>query len=162
MTTAKTFPIPGKLKAEDLGQLLELVTDKNVLQLGCHCGRGLVAIARHAKEVWVLEDFTYTFGLDGIGQELMANVERYAPPEKEIHLLQGTPLAWVVYDESHDLRRDLIDVVYRDADRKEDTRNLDERLAYGVLRRYGGIYAWHDKERDLKWLRVEPVNVEVN
>ena len=154
--------IPGKLKAEDYSQLIELVEDRTVLQLGCYCGRGLVALAGHARRVWVLDDFKYQDGIEGVVEELKANVNRHAPEDARIDLLYGTPEGWSVPFDSEDLESDKIEVVYRDADRRGQVEDIDQRLAMGLLKRCGGIYAWHDKNHNLKWLRVDPVPVEVN
>lgn len=152
--------IPGKLRAEDLPQLAELVEDKNVLQLGCYCGRGLVALSRHAKKVWVLEDFRYPDGVEGIVAELKCNVDRYAPEDSIINLLRGDAESWAVPEGSEQLGA--VDVVYRDANRGRLSEELDQRLALGLLKRYGGVYAWHNEDRELKWLQVQPVPVEAN
>ena len=153
--------IPGKLKVEDLDQLGKLVESKCVLMLGCYCGRGLLALARHVRKVWVLDDFKYPGGIEGIVEELKSNVNRSAPEDAEINLLYGSTESWAVPFGSEDLRTEEVDMVYRDANRPEGYRDVDECMAMVLLRK-GGIYAWHDKEHNLKWLQVQPVPVEVN
>lgn len=154
--------IPGKLKTEDLPQLIELVTGKSVLQLGCYCGRGTVVLARHARRTWVLDDFKHPEGLGGITEELKSNVERYFPADAAVNLLHGNGESWTVPADAPDLQPYEIGVVYRDADRREEERARDEMLAFSLLRVFGGVYAWHDDNHDLKWLVVRPVPVEVN
>ena len=154
--------IPGSLKAEDSKQLVDLVEGKNVLQLGCYCGRATVVLSRHAVKVWVLEDFFHSEGIVGVTEELKSNIDRYAPPESEIYLLQGTADAWSVPEGSEDLQPGMVDVVYRDANRSEKTRGADDNLALHLLQRTGGVYAWHNDKHELKWLQIQPVPVEVN
>ena len=154
--------IPGRLNLEDIDQLIELVSGRAVFQLGCYCGRGLVILAQHARRVWVLDDFKYpNQSTGGISEELKSNVDRLAPPESKINLLYGTADGWVVPEGSEDLDQGDIRVVYRDANRPESYREADEKLVVSLLR-HGGVYAWHDEDGDLKWLKVEPVPVEVN
>lgn len=154
--------IPGKLKQEDLAQLLELVTDKTVLQLGCYCGRGLIAVARHAKRVWVLDDFQYSGGMEAILEELKSNISRCVPEEARIDLLYGTPDRWGTPSGAEELQPAEVEVIYRDANRPFASEAEDQRLAMGILLSKGGTYAWHDGNYDLRWLVVEPVPVEVN
>ena len=117
----------------------------------------------------MLDDFKYQDGIEGVVEELKSNVNRCAPEDAKIHLLYGTPESWAVPFGSEDLQSDEIGVVYRDADRcagtssrSDSDKEQDQRLAYDVLRRRGGVYAWHDGNYDLKWLQVQPVPVEVN
>ena len=154
--------IPGSLKAEDSKQLVDLVEGKNVLQLGCYCGRATVVLSRHAAKVWVLEDFPLLEGIIGVTEELKSNIGRYAPPESEIYLLQGTAGNWFVPEGSEDLQPGTVEVVYRDANRSEDSREADDNLALHLLQRTGGVYAWHNDKHELKWLQIQPVPVEVN
>ena len=155
-------PIPGKLKAEDLNQFLELVRDRTVLQIGCYCGRATVALARHARRTWVLENFNYAEGAEGIVEELKASIERYAPEDSEINLLYGTAEGWAVPVSGKELPQHDIEVVYRDANRVGIDDTADTRLALELLRRRGGVYAWHDPDYNLRWLQVQPLPVEVN
>lgn len=156
--------IPGKLKAEDVPKLVELVKGKNVLQLGCYCGRGLLSVAKVAWVTWVLEDFrSYAGSVSGVADELCANVDKDVPLDVEINLLYGYPSGgWAVPDGSRDVAPGLVNVVYRDADRQEQLRDADDALALKFLRRYGGTYAWHDEGGSLRWLQVQPVPVEAN
>ena len=154
--------IPGSLKAEDSKQLVDLVEGKNVLQLGCYCGRATVVLSRHAAKVWVLEDFFHPEGIVGVTDELKANIDRYAPEESAIYLLHGTADNWTVPEGSEDLQPGTVDVVYRDANRSESTREADDNLALLFLQRTGGVYAWHNDKHELKWLQIQPVPVEVN
>lgn len=154
--------IPGKLKEADLSQLVELVKGRNVLQIGCYCGRATLALAKHAWATWVLEDFKYPGGVGGIVEELKANVERDAPPDSEINLLYGTSEGWAVPLGAKSLPPNVVEVVYRDANRVGLSDEADNQLALDILRRRGGVYAWHNDNHDLKWLRVDPVPVEVN
>ena len=154
--------IPGNLRTEDQAQLAELVLGRNVLQLGCYCGRGLLAIAQHALKVWVLEDFLYPGGMDAVIRELMDNVYRNVPEEKSINLLRGDARGWIVPVGSEDIPLGEIGLVYRDANRAPKHEESDGALAYEIMRRRGGVYAWHDEEHQLKWLKIEPVPVEVN
>lgn len=154
--------IPGKLRTEDIDQLVELVKDKCVFQLGCYCGRGTLVLAQHAAKVWVLEDFKHPEGVEGVIAELISNINRYAPEDKVINLLYGNAESWVVSPGSEDLQYDSVDVVYRDSNRSELERDNDEQLALALLKRYGGVYIWHNENRSLKWLQVQPTPVEVN
>lgn len=154
--------IPGKLLSEDVGQLLELVDGKKVLMLGCYCGRALVEVALRAERTWVLEDFRYPGGSEAVMRELGSNVDRNVPEERPVHLLRGDAEGWAVPFGSEDLPQDGVDVIYRDANRRPQIEDLDQRLAMGLLRRRGGLYLWHDEEYRLKWLEVQPVPVEVN
>lgn len=154
--------IPGRLKAEDADQLAELVQGKSVLMLGCYCGRGLITVANAAKQTWVLDDFLYPGGVEGVVEELKANVERLADEGSAIHLLHGTVNGWNVPEVSEDLRVGEIELVYRDANRREAERERDERFALALLHDRGGVYAWHDAEGRLRWLQIDPVPVEVN
>ena len=153
--------IPGKLKIEDTPQLIELVEDKCVLCLGCYCGRGLITLAKHARKVWVLEDFKYLSGIEGVVEELKSNVNRLVTEDTEINLLYGTAESWAVPFGSEDLQTEEVDMVYRDANRPEGYRDVDECMTMVILRK-GGVYAWHDEEYNLRWLQVQPVPVEVN
>lgn len=158
--------IPGKLKEPDLPQLIELVKGKSVLMLGCYCGRALVTVAEHAWATWVLEDFRgYPGSLEGVAEELKANVERHSPSsDAEVNLLLGTPAGWSVPVGGRDVQPGMVDVVYRDADRREELREVDDNLACAFLQKHGGVYAWHDAGDDhkLKWLSLDAVPVEVN
>lgn len=154
--------IPGSLKDEDLGEFICLIGKKNVLQLGCYCGRATVVLSRHATKVWVLEDFFHPEGIVGVTDELKANIDRYAPEESAIYLLHGTADNWTVPEGSEDLKPGMVNVVYRDANRSERTREADDNLALRLLQRTGGVYAWHNADHDLKWLQIQPVPVEVN
>lgn len=154
--------IPGKLREEDLPQLVDLVRGKGVLMLGCYCGRALTVVARHARRVWVLDDFRYFWDTGGIVEELKANVDRCVPEEARIDLLYGTVGSWGVPSGADDLDPSEVEVVYRDADRRGSADGDDGAFALGVLRGRGGVYAWHGDDGGLKWLRVDPVPVEVN
>lgn len=154
--------IPGKLRTEDLPQLVELICGKTVLQLGCWCGRGLVALAPQAAKVWVLESFRYPDGLECVLEELKTNVDRYVPEDRPVNLLRGDAEGWTVPPGSEDLPAEGVEVIYRDADRNVLEHPTDEALAFALLSRCGGVYAWHDEEHRLRWLKVEPVPVEVN
>lgn len=155
--------IPGRLQVEDLARLLDLVEGKAVLMLGCYCGRGLVTVARHARRVWVLEDFqSYPDGVEGVVAELKANVDRNVPEEKRIDLLYGTAAGWAVPFGSEQLRKEEVQVVYRDANRPSSHEESDQAFAAGLLREQGGIFAWHSEDGALRWLEVQPVPVEVN
>ena len=153
--------IPGKLKIEDLNQLIDLVQGRCVLQLGCYCGRGTLVLARHARKTWVLEDFNHPHGLEEIVEELKVNVERHAPEDSIINLLYGTAEGWSVPEGGEDLSAEEVEVVYRDADRQQRREEQDQGLAMCLLKN-GGIYAWHDANHDLRWLIVQPVPVEAN
>lgn len=153
--------IPGKLKAEDVAQLVTLVRGKGVLQLGCYCGKGLVEISKYANKIWVLDDFRYPGSVDGVAGELMANVDRDVPEDAEVNLLYGTIRGWGVPEGSTDLCNEEIGVIYRDADRTTNEEE-DGAFAMEVLKGRGGVYLWHAPEGSLKWLTVKPVPVEVN
>lgn len=152
--------VPGRLKAEDMKQLAEIADGQRVLQLGAYCGRGLIVVADVAAKVWVLDDFIYPGGIEGVVEELKANVEHLADPDSSINLLYGGVESWGTPTGSDPLGD--VDVVYRDADRPGQARELDDSFALSVLHKKGGIYAWHDKDDVLRWLKVEPVPVEVN
>lgn len=154
--------IPGKLRADDLGELIELVKGKSVLQLGCYCGRALLTVARHARRVWVLDDFRYPDGIEGIVEELKSNVDRYASDESRIDLLYGTADGWTIPPGSEDVQHGEVDVIYRDADRPPGSEDRDQNLALGFFRGRSGVYAWHGQDGRLCWLELEPVPVEVN
>jgi len=147
--------IPGKLKEEDLDQLIELVKDKAVLMLGCYCGRALVEVAKHARRVWVLDNFKYPGGVEGVVEELKANVDRHVPEDKRIDLLYGTPDSWGVPPGSEDLRKEEVEVVYQDADR--DSPLSDAKFVWEILHRNRGIYAWHTSQGNLLWAVFDPV-----
>lgn len=162
MEKSRVSSIPGSLRTEDAGKLSELVNGKNVLQFGCYCGRALVVLARSAWATWVLEDFLRPEGRDGAVGELRANADRYFPEDAEVNLIYSpTPDTWVFPDGSRDLPEGGVDVVYRDADRWEDMREQDDLLAHELLAR-GGVYVWHDEERKLRWLQIEPTPAEVD
>ena len=154
--------IPGKLKAEDIPQLIELVDGKCVLCLGCYCGRGLITLARHARKVWVLDDFKYPGGIEGVVAELKSNIDRHVPDDKEVNLLHGTPASWGVPPGSEDLCLEEVEVVYRDANRSGTEEEQDMAFALVVLKGRGGVFAWHNTDHDLKWLQINPVPVETN
>ena len=154
--------IPGGLKAEDVELLTKLANGKNVLQLGCHCGKASVILARCAWATWIVEDFFRPDGLGSIPEELKANADRYFPEDSEVNLIYSPQVGvWVYPEESRELPEEGVDVVYRDADRREELREQDDLLAHGLLPR-GGVYAWHDQEKNLRWLQIEPVSVETN
>lgn len=153
--------IPGKLKEADTGQLSAIVNGKNVLMLGCYCGRALVTVAKYSWATWVLSDFHGREGTEGVVGELRANADRYLPPDAEVNLIHDhSPGVWVYPDGSRELPTDGVEVVYRDADRRDETRELDDALAIQHLKS-GGVYAWHDANGDLKWLKIEPAPAEV-
>lgn len=154
--------IPGNLRTDDLQQLHELVDGQTVLQLGCYCGRGLIEVAQRAAKVWVLEDFSYPGGVEGVVEELKANIERYAPSESVINLLQGTAREWSIPLGSEPLVEGEVTIVYRDANRLETEWEADEILVFSIFKSRGVVYAWHDNEHKLRWLRLDPVPVEVN
>lgn len=154
--------IPGRLKEGDVASLAALANGKNVLQIGCYCGRSLVEVARVAWATWVLHDFHRQEGVEGVTQELKANTERLLDPDADVNLIHDvSPGVWVFPDGSRELPADGVDLVYRDANRREETRELDDILAVQFLKQ-GGVYAWHDANGDLKWLKVEPTPTEVN
>ena len=156
------YKIPGRLHQNDTLQLAELVDGKCVLQLGCYCGRGLLVVANVAVKTWVLDDFVYPGGVEGVVEELKANVNRLADLDDVIYLLYGTVDNWAIPLGSEPLQPERIEVVYRDANRPAKERERDERFALGVLHGRKGIYAWHDEDHNLRWLKIEPVPVEVN
>lgn len=153
--------IPGKFKEQDTGQLSLLVSGKNVLMLGCYCGRALVIVAKYAWATWVLTDFHGREGAEGVVGELMANADRYFPEDAEVNLIRDhSPGVWVYPDGARELPEDGVEVVYRDADRRDETRELDDVLAFQHLKQ-GGVYAWHDADGNLKWLEVKAAPQEV-
>lgn len=149
--------IPGKFKEADTGQLASLVSGRNVLMLGCYCGRALVLVAKYAWATWVVDDYSQ---LEGVSWELMANADRYFPADAEVNLIHDlSPGVWIHPEGSRQLPETGVEVVYRDADRREESRELDDLVAKQFLEQRGGVYAWHDDNGDLKWLNVEPMSV---
>lgn len=152
--------IPGRLHAKDMKPLADLADGRCVLQLGCYCGRGLLVVSDCADKTWVLDDFIYPGGIEGVVEELKSNVDRYADPDASINLLYGGVESWGTPLGADPLGD--VDVVYRDADRPSQAQELDDSFALSVLHRRGGVYAWHDKDDNLRWLRIDPMPVEVN
>ena len=151
--------IPGRLMDDDCGRLSAIVSGKNVLMLGCHCGRALVIVAKYAWATWVVDDLLCS---EGVAGELQANADRYLPADAEVNLIHDRDGLWVFPEGARDLPADGVEVVYRDADRREESRQADDMVAQTFLQQRGGTYAWHDDEHNLRWLEVKATPLEVN